>query len=223
MHSPTDKGDAIRVLVVDDHPIFRIGVCERVMGIGPHVLLVGEATDGFVAHNLAAALHPDIILMDLNMPGISGIEATRKIKADFPEIQIIILSASADIQEINEALKVGASGFLLKSVTGPELEEAIATVARGGSVLSPSVTRSLLTAMNSPNNSSEKLSEREIEILRMVATGATNKSIGQELFLSMRTVEAHIHNIFQKLGVSSRTEAVTQAIRDNVIKNPKGK
>ena len=112
---------------------------------------------------------------------------------------------------------------MLKSVTGSELEEAISTVAKGGSVLSPSVTRSLLTDMNKPASTSEKLSEREIEILQMVATGATNKSIGKELFLSMRTVEAHIHNIFQKLGVSSRTEAVTQAMRDKLIKNPPSK
>jgi CheY-like chemotaxis protein len=147
----TEPGGVIRVLVVDDHPIFRLGVCDRVKGIGPHVELVGEAADGFKAHDLAASLQPHIILMDLNMPGISGIEATRNIKADFPNIQIIILSASAEIDEINDVLKAGASGFLLKSVTGPELEEAILTVAAGGSVLSPSVTRSLLTDIKTPH------------------------------------------------------------------------
>ncbi len=221
MDSPTGQREIIRVLVVDDHPIFRLGVCERVMAIGDHVQLVGEAIDGLSAQKQTAALKPNIILMDLNMPGISGIEATRNIKADFPEIQIIILSASADMEEVNEVLKAGASGFLLKSVTGPELEEAIYTVAKGGSVLSPSVTHDLLTALKKPT--SESLSDREIEILQMVATGATNKRIGAELFLSMRTVEAHIHNIFQKLGVSSRTEAVTRAIHEKLIKNPKGK
>lgn len=211
----------IRVLVVDDHPIFRLGVSERVKSIGGSVELVGEASDGFAAQKLTAALHPHVILMDLNMPGISGIEVTRNIKADFPEIQIIILSAFAEIHEINEVLQAGANGFLLKSVTGPELQEAIFAVIAGGSVLSPLVTRSLLTALNRPVATSETLTEREIEILEMVSTGATNKSIGKEIFLSMRTVEAHIHNIFQKLGVSSRTEAVTQAIRDGLIKTPK--
>lgn len=216
-----DSGDSIRVLVVDDHPIFRLGVCERVKAIGEQVVLVGEAGDGFKAHTLSAALHPHIILMDLNMPGISGVEATRNIKVDFPEIQIIILSASAETDEINEALQAGASGFLLKSVSGPELQEAIFTVMDGGSVLSPSVTRSLLTALSHPVANSESLSEREIEILEMASTGATNKKIAKELFLSMRTVEKHMHNIFQKLGTSSRTETVTKAIHKNIIQNPK--
>ena len=210
----------VRILVVDDHPIFRLGVSERVKAIGGNVVLVGEADDGLSAHSLAAALHPDVILMDLNMPGISGIEATRNIKADFPEIQIIILSASAETHEINEVLQAGANGFLLKSVTGPELQDAIFAVMAGGSVLSPSVTRRLLTALSQPADASSSLSEREIEILEMAATGATNKNIAKTLFLSMRTVEAHMHKIFQKLGVSSRTEAVTQAIRGRIIKNP---
>lgn len=220
MRSPTVEGDTIRVLVVDDHPIFRLGVCERVKTIGEPVVLVGEAGDGFEAQKLTAAVHPHVILTDLNMPGISGIETTRNIKRDFPDIQIIILSASAETDEINEALQAGASGFLLKSVTGPELQEAIFTVMDGGSVLSPSVTRSLLTAMSQPVATSESLSVREIEILEMASTGATNKKIAKDLFLSMRTVEKHMHNIFQKLGTSSRTEAVTKAIHKKIIQNP---
>lgn len=216
-----EQGDDIRVLVVDDHPIFRLGACERVKGIGQNVVLAGEASDGFQAHTLAAALRPHVILMDLNMPGISGIEATRNIKTDFPEIQIIILSASAETDEINAALQAGASGFLLKSITGPELQDAIFTVLAGGSVLAPSVARSLLTALSHPVATSNGLSEREVEILKLVSTGATNKYVGKELFLSTRTVETHVHKIFQKLGVSSRTEAVTKAIRDGLIENPK--
>ncbi len=211
------KQAAIRVMVVDDHPIFRLGVCDRVKGIGPHVELVGEAADGFAARDLAATLHPDIILMDLNMPGISGIETTRNIKADFPNIQVIILSASAEIDEINEALKAGASGFLLKSVTGPELESAIFNVAGGGSVLSPAVTRSLLTDLKSSEAYSTELSGRELEILRLMMQGDTNKTIGGELALNMRAVEAHLHNIFQKLGVTTRADAISHAVRDNLI------
>ena len=215
--SATYVGEPIKVLVVDDHPIFRLGVCDRVKGIGSHVVLVGEAADGFAARDLSSTLHPDIILMDLNMPGISGIEATRNIKKEFPEIQIIILSASAEIAEINEVLQAGASGFLLKSVTGPELEEAIFTVAKGGSILSPAVTRSLLTDLKTAPTDPSELSGRELEIMQLVLRGDTNKVIGEELALNMRAVEAHMHNIFAKLGVDTRAEAVDHAVRDNLI------
>lgn len=219
MNPPLKQDDDIRILVVDDHPIFRLGVCERINTIGGRVVLVGEANDGFAAHKLAGTLRPHVILMDLNMPGMSGIEATGKIKADFPEIQILILSADDEINDVNAALQAGATGYLLKSVSELELQEAIFTVMDGGSVLSPSVARSLLTVLSKPVVASNTLSEREIQILEMVSTGATNKSISKELFLSVRTVEAHVHKIFQKLGVSSRTEAVTQAIREKLIQN----
>jgi len=206
--------------VVDDHPIFRLGVCERIKGIGGRVTLVGEATDGFDAQKMARALHPHLILMDLNMPGISGIEATQNIKSEFDSTHVIILSSDDEIDDVNAALQAGASGYLLKSVTGPELQEAIFAVMKGGSALSPSVARRLLTILTRPISTSTKLSEREIQILKLVSTGATNKTISKELFLSIRTVESHVHKIFQKLGVSSRTEAVTQAIRDKLIQNP---
>ena len=219
MKLPGEQDGVIRVLVIDDHPIFRLGVCKRIKAIGGRVQLVGEGNDGFAAHKLAAALDPHVILMDLNMPGISGIEATRSIKTDLPNIQIVILSADDEIDDINSALQAGASGYLLKSVSGLELQEAIFTVVNGGSVFSPSVARTLLTVLSHPVVASNTLSEREVQILKMVSTGATNKSIGKELFLSVRTVEAHVHKIFQKLGVSSRTEAVTQAIRDKLIQN----
>ena len=215
--------DEIRILVVDDHPIFRMGLCERINSMGGHVVLVGEASDGSSAYDMAAAVHPHLILMDLIMPGISGIEATKRIKKDFPEIQIIILSADDLMDDIKAALQVGASGYLLKSVSGLEMQEAIFTVLSGGSVLTPSVARGILTTMSNPIAPDDALSEREIQILEMIAVGATNKKIAKELFVSIRTIEAHVHNIFQKLDVSSRTEAVTQAIRDGQIKSPKSK
>lgn len=221
MHTSEGLDATIRVLIVDDHPIFRLGVGERIKTIGGRVELVGEAKDGSAAYTQVSALAPHVILMDVEMPGISGIEATRKIKADFPEIQIIMLSAEDETDDINAALQAGASGYLLKSVGGIELQEAIFTVMDGGSVLSPSVARRLLTALSRPAHTSQALSERELQILEMVSTGATNKSIGTELFLSVRTIEAHVHKIFQKLGVSTRVEAVTQAIRDKLIQAPK--
>lgn len=210
----------IRVLVVDDHPIFRMGMCERINSMGEHVVLAGEASDGSSAYDMAAAMHPHVVLMDLMMPGISGIEATRNIKSDFPEIQIIILSADDSMVDIKAALQAGASGYLLKSVSGIEMEEAIFTVLAGGSVLTPSITREILTTMRNPVLPANILSEREIQILQMISGGATNKKIAQELFVSIRTIEAHVHSIFEKLGVSSRAQAVTQAIGDGLIKPP---
>lgn len=219
VNPPQASDEEIRILVVDDHPIFRLGVCERIKEIGGRVALVGEATDGFDAQKMVGALRPHLILMDLNMPGISGIEATRNIKSEFKDIHIIILSSDDETDDVNAALQAGASGYLLKSVTGPELQEAIFAVMDGGSALSPSVARRLLTILTQPISAANSLSEREVQILKLVSTGATNKSISKELFLSTRTVESHVHKIFQKLGVSSRTEAVTQAIRDGLIKN----
>ena len=214
-------GSPIRVLVVDDHPIFRLGVCERIKAIGGRVILVGEASDGFAAHSSAAALRPNVILMDLNMPGISGIEATRNIKADFPEIHIIILSSDDRIEDINSALKAGASGYLLKSVTGPELQEAILKIVQGIPILSLGVTQGLLNALNQPPATSTALSKREIEILMMASIGASDKDIAKALFISKRDVESDIRTISQKLGTSTRAEAITQAIRDKIIKSPK--
>ena len=213
------ESDQIGVLVVDDHPIFRLGVSERIKSIGGRVALLGEGGNGFEAHTLAGALSPHVILMDLNMPGMTGIEATRNIKKDYPEIHIIILSADDEINDINDALQAGAGGYLLKSVSGIELQEAIFSVMEGGSVLSPTVTRRLFAELTRPTVVANKLSEREIQILTLVSTGATNGNIAKDLFLSVRTIEAHVHKIFQKLGVASRTEAVTQAIRENIIKN----
>lgn len=217
-----DSDDSpIRVLVVDDHPIFRLGVCERIKGIGGRVILVGEASDGFAAHSSAAALRPNVILMDLNMPGISGVETTRNIKADFPEIHIIILSSDDRMEYIKSALKAGASGYLLKSVSGPELQEAIFKVIQGIPILSLGVTQSLLNALNKPPATSSVLSRREIEILMMASIGASDKDIAKALSISKRDVESDIRTISQKLGTSSRTETITQAIRDKIIKSPK--
>ncbi|MEI9906961.1 MAG: response regulator transcription factor [Actinomycetota bacterium] len=209
--------DEIRVLVVDDHPIFRLGVCERIRLIGGQVVLVGEGKNGFEAQTLTGTLSPHIVLMDLNMPGMSGIEATKVIKSEFPDVHIIIISAEEDIRDINSALQAGASGYLLKSVSGLELQEALFTVLAGGSALSPSVAKSLITALRQPTQTAADLSAREIQILEMLSTGSTNKHIGEELFLSTRTVEAHVRKIFQKLGVASRTEAVTTAMHRKLI------
>ncbi len=220
--NPIDSDESpIRVLVVDDYPIFRLGVCERIKAIGGRVVLVGEASDGFAAHSSAAALRPNVILMDLILPGISGVETTRNIKADFPEIHIIILSADNRMEDIKSALNAGASGYLLKSVTGPELQEAIFKVVQGIPILSLTVTRDLLTTLSQPPATASVLSRREIEILMMASIGASDKEIAKALSIGKRDVESDIRTISQKLGTSTRAEAITQAIRDKIIKSPK--
>lgn len=202
----------IRVLVVDDHPIFRAGICERLKTVDGLITVVGEGSDGFQAYELAAKLRPQVILMDIAMPGMTGIEATQKISNDFPEIEIIILSVYDDDQYVNAALQAGASGYLLKTVEESELRDAVVKVSNGGSALSASVARGVLTRISDPARSAHGMSDRELQVLELAARGLTNKNIAKELFLSIRTIEAHMRNVFEKLGVSSRTEAVTQAV-----------
>lgn len=215
----TRKEDgAIRVLVVDDHLIFRVGICNRIESIGERVTLVGEASDGFAAHTIAGELHPNVILMDHRMPGVTGIEATRNIKAEFPDIQIIILSADDEPNDVNAALQAGASGYLLKSISGPELQEAILSVADGGLVLSPMVTKKLLNALSRPSDIYSTLREGELEILKMMVSGATSQSISRDLSLSISTAEAQLQGVFQKFGVSSWTEVVTRCLREGLIR-----
>ena len=225
MGEAAEEIEGIRVLVVDDHPIFRAGICERLKTADGQIVVVGEGSDGLQAYELASQLHPQVILMDVAMPGMTGIEATRKINADFPEIEIIILSVYDDDQYVNAALEAGASGYLLKTVEASELREAIVKVAGGGSALSSSVARKVLTRIAGTSAAAHGLSEREIQVLELAARGATNKMIAKELFLSIRTIEAHMRNVFEKLGVSSRTEAVTEAVRHRWIqlidKDPK--
>jgi DNA-binding NarL/FixJ family response regulator len=212
MDETAEEFEGIRVLVIDDHPIFRAGICERLKAVDDKIVVVGEGSDGFQAYELAGQLRPQVILMDVAMPEMTGIEATRRINADFPEIEIIILSVYDDDQYVNAALHAGASGYLLKTVEAGELREAIVKVACGGSALSASIARKVLTRISGTSPAAHGLSEREIQVLELAALGATNRMIAKELFLSIRTIEAHMRNVFDKLGVASRTEAVTQAL-----------
>lgn len=206
----------VRILVVDDHPFFRAGLCERISRVEGW-LLVGEASDGCEAYNLTAAVTPDVILMDVRMPEGSGIEATKKIKAAFPEVHIIALSADDSVEDIKEILQAGASGYLLKTVTEVELRSAVADVIKGGSALTPEVARHLISDLRAPKQTPKKLSDQELKILHMASHGATNEHISKNLFLSVRTIETHMHNIFKKLDVSSRTEAVVFALKHKLI------
>jgi DNA-binding NarL/FixJ family response regulator len=211
----------IRLLVVDDHPIFRAGLCEQLAGGAENIIIVGEAEDGEKAYEMVAAHHPDVVLMDCHMPILRGLEATQKIKKDFPETKVIAFSATAEIDRVRKVLQAGANGYLLKTASTAELRRAILTVLGGATVITPSIAFEPDAPDHSaPTENSFGLTKREIQILELAARGVTNKQIGEQLNLSNRTIEVHMHNIFMKLGVSSRTEAVTRAIRDRSIQLP---
>jgi DNA-binding NarL/FixJ family response regulator len=214
----------VRVLIADDHPLFRAGVRERLNQFPEVVDVVGEASDGQEAYQLAGRLRPDVVLMDIAMPHVNGIEATRMIKAKWPEIGILILTVYDDEQYIYALVEAGAAGYLLKTVEATDLVDAVTRVRLGESVLTPSVARKVLARFaNRPEQSAEtanwrSLTEREIEVLRLAALGASNKQIATDLELSVRTVHAHMRHIFDKLGVASRTEAVVHGVRQGWLK-----
>ncbi|MGZ5368224.1 MAG: response regulator [Aeromicrobium sp.] len=210
-----DPASRVRVLVVDDHPIFRAGLREQLETDDFDV--VGEAGSGLEALDLVGRLLPQVVLMDIAMSEMNGIETTRRLQTSFPAVDVIILSVYDDEQYVQAALEAGASGYLLKTVETAELQSAVAMVAHGGSVLSPSIARQVLTRLSGSPPASIKLSERERQVLNLAASGAANKRIASELYLSSRTVDAHMRSIFDKLGVSSRTEAVIEAVRQHLI------
>ncbi|MCX6432270.1 MAG: response regulator transcription factor [Actinobacteria bacterium] len=217
MNASGARTSPIRVLIVDDHPLFRDGIRERLESGDGSIVVIGEAGDGNQALALVATLTPDVVLMDISMPGMNGIEATRLIHGEFPDVAIIILSVYDDDQYVHAAITAGASGYLLKTVEAAELRNSVTRVANGETALSPPVARTVLSWVANPPPESPQLSDRERQVLELAAQGASNKTIANALFLSTRTVEAHMRTIFDKLGVSSRTEAVTYAVRHQWI------
>ena len=210
--------DKIKVLLAEDHVVVREGTRELIRHEAD-MEVVGEASDGEEAVELANKLQPDVIIMDIAMPKLSGIEATKQIKALRPDTAVLILTAYDNDQYIFALLEAGAAGYLLKNVRGRELIDAVRAVYAGESVLHPAVARRVIGQLVSPAPShtgarvTEPLSERETDVLKLAAKGISNKDIAMELFLSPRTVQAHLGNIFNKLGVASRTEAVLYGLR----------
>jgi DNA-binding NarL/FixJ family response regulator len=215
MNQPTEP---IRVLVVDDHPVFRRGM-RAILGAEPDTELVGEATDGEEAIVRALELRPDVILMDLNMPSVTGIEATRRILEASPDTAILMLTMFEDDKSILAAMRAGAHGYVLKGADGSEMLRAIHAVANGEAIFSPTISRRLTGYFATPGADPEKssvqafpnLTEREHEILTLIAEGYTNSTIASRLYLSPKTVRNYVSSIFTKLGVSDRSQAIVQA------------
>ncbi len=198
----------IRVLIADDHPVVRSGVAS-VLASQADFEVVGEAEDGARAVALASALAPDIVLMDLRMPVLSGVEATAAIVRSAPATRVVILTTYVTDGEVLRAIEAGAVGYLLKDVPHEELFRALRAVAAGGRYLAPVVTERLMAQWQKP--SASVLTERELEVLRAVARGASNKRIAMELGITEPTVKAHLVHVFEKLGVENRTSAVRVA------------
>jgi NarL family two-component system response regulator LiaR len=215
-------GYSIRVLVADDHAIVRKGIC-ALLATEAHIEVVGEAADGQAVIEQAARLEPDVVLMDLVMPGVDGLEATRQITAHRPETRILVLTSFAGVDKIMPAIKAGALGYLLKDSDPEVLVESIRQVYCGNSSLHPSVARALLEEVAHPTDKEESadaykgpveaLTEREVEVLRLVARGWSNQSIADELTISEATVRTHVSHILAKLDLTSRTQAALYALR----------
>jgi len=214
--------DRIKILLADDHVVVRQGTRE-LLEREPDLVVVAEAGDGEEAVRLAAQTRPHVAIMDIAMPKLNGIDATRQIKANDPSITVLVLTAYDDDQYIFALLEAGAAGYLLKNVHAAELVKAVRSVAAGESVLDPTVARKVLNRFAPPTHPRAKetildpLTDRELEVLKLAARGLKNQDIARELFLSVRTVQTHLSNIFGKLGVGSRTEAVLVALRRGLL------
>jgi DNA-binding NarL/FixJ family response regulator len=207
--------EALRILIADDHPLFRKGM-RALLTAMPDTQVVGEATTGQEAIELAVALQPDVILMDLQMPGINGIEATRQILHTSPHIRILVVTLFEDNASIFTALRAGARGYILKDAKEEEMLRAIRAVGSGEAIFSPAIARRLMDFFAAPRPAAPKeifptLTEREREILQLIARGKTNNEIAKELALSTKTVGNYVSNIFSKLQVADRAQAIIRA------------
>ena len=206
--------ETIDILICDDHPVVRAGL-QGMLASQPDMALVGEAGNGAEALELVERLRPHVALMDLQMPVMDGVAATAQIRARFPQTYVLVLTTYDSDASILRAIEAGATGYLLKDTPRDELFRAIRAAARGESPLAPAVAARLMGRMRAPADAS--LSEREIEVLALVARGASNKEIGRALHISEATVKSHLIHIFGKLGVADRTAAVAEAARRGLI------
>lgn len=218
------SSDAIRVMICDDHALFRRGLM-MVLETEEGVEVVGEAEDGEEAIRAAEELAPDVVLMDVRMPKVSGIEATRAIAEAIPSARILMLTVSDEEDDLYDAIKAGAAGYLLKEISIEEVASAIRSVMSGQSLISPSMASKLLTEFTNLAKKADerhavptpRLTERELEVLKLVAQGMSNREIAGELYISENTVKNHVRNILEKLHLHSRMEAVVYAVREKLL------
>jgi two-component system NarL family response regulator len=217
----------IRVLIADDHQVVREGLMSVLESKGD-IEVVGLAADGKEAVSKARELAPDVIIMDISMPNMNGVEATRQIKKESPQIGIVVLTMYGDEEYIFDLVRAGAAGYLLKDADSAQIAKAIRAVSKGESMIHPSIAAKILNEFsqlssgNAPNSTKasraeDDLSERELVVLRLMADGKSNKEIANELDISDKTIKNHIHHIFQKLHVTDRTKAVISAVRMGII------
>jgi two-component system NarL family response regulator len=217
-----EESPLVRVLVVDDHALFRHGLLQ-VLATAPDIEVVGEARDALSAIELAAEWLPDLVLIDVRMPGMNGIEAARRIRAGQPAVRILMLTESEEEDDLYGAVRAGATGYLLKEVAIDEIADAIRAVASGQALVSPMMTTKLLSEFNALSRRVEeeqdgrRLTPRELEVLRLIARGLSNKDIATELVIAENTVRNHVRNILEKLEVRSRVEAAMYAVREKLV------
>ncbi|MEP6816511.1 MAG: response regulator transcription factor [Marmoricola sp.] len=219
------QAEPIRVVVVDDQELFRRGLT-MLLGVEPDIEVVGEAGDGLSAAQLVADVVPDVVLLDVRMPKRTGLEACIEIKELVPAARIIMLTVSDEEADLYEAVKNGASGYLLKDSSIDEVAQAVRVVAEGQSLISPSMAVKLLDEFKEMSRTDRdqvptpRLTDRELEVLRLVATGLNNREVARLLFISENTVKNHVRNILEKLQLHSRMEAVMYAVREKLLDLP---
>lgn len=214
---PEGGGDKrIRVVIVDDHVLVRSGL-EVVLGMFDDIVLVGQAGDGAEAVRLCGELRPDVVLMDLVMPGMPGVEATRRILEACPETKVVALTSFIEDDLIGETLRAGAIGYLMKNVSADQLADAVRAAAQGRSTLAPEAADVLVRSVSTPRSQADALTAREQQVLKLMADGLTNADIAERLVIGVATVKTHVSSIIAKLGVSTRTEATALAIRRGLV------
>jgi NarL family two-component system response regulator LiaR len=207
----------IRILIVDDHAVVRQGL-KMFLGLDPELDVIGEGSDGKEAIRLARQLQPDVVLMDLLMPGMNGIEAIEILRKEMPDIEVIALTSVLEDQSVVGAIRAGAIGYLLKDTEADELIRSIKAAAEGQVQLSPKAAARLMREVRAPE-SPEALTERETEVLRLLAQGQSNKEIARTLSIGEKTVKTHVSSILSKLNVSSRTQAALHAVRIGLVES----